>query len=299
MAVSPPSPVPPINALTFDVEDWYHGFGLPPSTWSDCEPRLAIGLTRILELLDTHKVTATFFVLGGLVDPWRSLLGQVADAGHEIATHGYWHAPIYRLSPAGFADDLQRALAGLRTITDKPIRSYRAPFFSITRKSLWALPILAEAGITCDSSIVPAHNPRYGIPDAQRFPHLVSSGKSAAGQLLECPISTIALGKVNVPFGGGFYARLLPYRLIRAAVRRHNAAGQPAIFYFHPWELDPDHPRISDTVPTLYRLTHYYRLDRTAARLEALLGDFRFGPLSALPGGIRPSRTDSRGAVDL
>jgi len=279
MAGLSPRPTAPINTLTFDVEDWYHGFGLPPSTWSDCEPRLAIGMTRILDLLDAHKVTATFFVLGALVDQWQSLLGQVADAGHEIAAHGYWHTPIYRLSPAGFAHDLQRALDALRAITAEPIRSYRAPFFSITRKSLWALPILAEAGITYDSSIVPAHNPRYGIPDAQRFPHLVSSGKSAAGQLLECPISTVSLGAVNLPFGGGFYARLLPYRLIRSAVRRLNAAGQPAIFYFHPWELDPDHPRISDTVPALYRLTHYHRLERAAARLEALLGEFRFGPL--------------------
>ena len=275
------SPDAVVNALTFDVEDWFHGFGLPPSTWPSYPPRLSVGLLRILDLLDAHQVQATFFILGALVTEWRSLLGLIADAGHEIAAHGYGHTPVYRLSPAAFADDLRQVLAALRSISDQPVRSYRAPFFSITKQSLWALPILADAGIAYDSSIVPAHNPRYGIPDAHRFPHLVSTRPRP---LMECPISTLAIGKVNLPFSGGFYARLLPYRLIRQAVRQHNAAGQPVIFYFHPWELDPDHPRITDGVPALYRFTHYHGLARTATRLEALLRDFSFGPLSDLPG---------------
>jgi polysaccharide deacetylase family protein (PEP-CTERM system associated) len=271
-----------VNSLTFDVEDWFHGFGLPSSAWRHYQPRLSVGLSRILDILDAHRVKATFFILGTLVAEWRSILGLIADAGHEIAAHGYWHTPIYRLSPADFARDLHRVLEALRPIADRPIKSYRAPFFSITRCSLWALPILAEAGIAHDSSIVPAHNPRYGIPHANRFPHLVSTHQSHTN-LTEFPISTISVGNVNLPFSGGFYGRLLPYRLIRRAVRRLNAGGQPAIFYFHPWELDPDQPRIADGVPALYRFTHYYRLGCTAAKLNALLRDFPFGPLSGLP----------------
>ncbi len=282
MTPSPPELRPQtLNALTFDVEDWFHGFDLPPARWSEYEPRLAVGLNRVLDLLAARRVRATFFILGALVETWRPLLGRIADAGHEIASHGWAHTPIYRLRPAAFTEDLRRSLAGLRTITDCPVRSYRAPFFSITAASRWALPILAGEGIAYDSSIVPAHNPRYGIPQAQRFPHHVPLNQ--APPLIEYPISTIALGGVALPFSGGFYARLLPYRLIRQAVQQINARGQPAIFYFHPWELDADQPRIRGDVPPLYRFTHYHRLGSTQRKLEALLQEFRFGPLSDLP----------------
>jgi len=161
------------NGLTFDVEDWFHGFNLSPLEQSRLPHRLHIGLLRILEILEAAQVKATFFVLGSLVEEWRQALGLIVDAGHEIASHGYRHTPMYRLSPAGFFRDLQQALATLRVITDQPIRSYRAPYFSITRHNLWALPILVKAGVARDSSIVPAHNPRYGIPTTERFPHPV------------------------------------------------------------------------------------------------------------------------------
>lgn len=269
------------NVLTFDVEDWFHGFAFSPSAQRTLPRRLDTGLRRVLDILETHGVRATFFVLGSLVDEWGSTLGQIVDAGHEIAAHGHQHTPMYRLSPSSFARDLREALLALRTIARRPIRSYRAPFFSITRRNLWALPILTKAGITRDSSIVPAHNPRYGIPSAQRFPHPVFTDYPP--KLSEYPISTIALGGVNLPFGGGFYARLLPYRVIRSAVRQINARGQPAVLYFHPWEFDPHHPRISEGLPALYRFTHYHNLHTTATKLRALLRDFAFGPLCARP----------------
>lgn len=266
-----------VNALTIDVEDWFHGFEpYTPGDGPEPEPRLEFGVSRILDMLEAHGVRATFFVLGELVQQWRSLLRRVAGAGHEIASHGYRHKPIYCLSPAEFARDLHRSIEVLRPVTGEQVRSYRAPYFSITMQSLWALPILKEAGITRDSSVVPAHNPRYGIPGAERFPHPACPG------LFEYPISTIGAGNVRLPFGGGFYARLLPYRVIKRAVARLNSMGQPAVFYFHPWELDPDHPRITDDVPALYRFTHYYALRGTAPKLEALLRDFAFGPLAAL-----------------
>jgi len=278
------------NALTFDVEDWYHGFDLRPFGAPAFEPRLSVGLHRVLDILDRRHVRATFFILGVLVETWRPLLRLVADAGHEIASHGFQHTPIYRLTPDGFTRDLRQALAALRAVTSRPVTGYRAPFFSITAESLWALPILAEAGIAHDSSIVPAHNPRYGIPRADRFPHRISmtrDGKSAdvAGAttgLVEYPISTLSVGGAALPFSGGFYARLLPYHLIRRSVRRINALGQPVIFYFHPWEFDIDQPRIDHSVPWLYRFTHYYRLASTQCKLEALLKEFRFCPLSDL-----------------
>lgn len=272
------SPPPVRNVLTFDVEDWYHGFGLSPSAQRALPRRLKTGLVRVLDILDTRDVKATFFVLGSLVAEWCTTLGLIADAGHEIAAHGYQHTPMYRMSPAAFARDLRRALMALRSLVSYPIRSYRAPFFSITRRNLWALPILVKAGITRDSSIIPAHNPRYGIPTAQRFPHPVFTDYPP--KLAEYPVSTLSFGRVNLPFGGGFYARLLPYRLIQSAVQQLNARGRPAIFYFHPWEFDPHHPRIKGGLPALYRFTHYYSLECTAEKLQALLRDFSFGPLS-------------------
>jgi polysaccharide deacetylase family protein (PEP-CTERM system associated) len=272
------SAVPVRNVLTFDVEDWFHGFGFSTCRQRALPRRLKVGLVRVLEILDTYSVKATFFILGSLVEECRSTLGLIVDAGHEIAAHGYEHTPIYRLSPAGFARDLHKTLVALRSLVSYPIRSYRAPFFSITQRSLWALPILVKAGITCDSSIVPAHNPRYGIPSANRFPHPVFTDYPP--KLTEYPVSTLSYGGVNLPFGGGFYARLLPYRLIQHAIQKINRQGRPAIIYFHPWEFDPHHPRINKSLSNLYRFTHYHNLASTAGKLRALVRDFSFGPLA-------------------
>lgn len=264
------------NGLTIDVEDWYHGF-LPKNQWEQAESRLPIGLNRILDLLDKYQAKATFFVLGVVVEQWPTLLGQVVDAGHEIAAHGYDHTPVYNLSASEFQQDLGRTLALLHSITNEPICGYRAPFFSITEQSLWALSIMAECGLHYDASIVPAHNPRYGIPSSQRFPHLLSPPMlSSARRLREYPISTMKLGSANLPFSGGFYSRLLPYAVIARATRQLNRINQPAIFYLHPWELDPDHPRVSTERSRLYHMTHYYRLETMTAKLEKLLNEFRF-----------------------
>jgi len=275
---------PVVNGLTVDVEDWFHGLGLPYAQTATLEPRLAIGLRRILDLLDAHRTKATFFILGMLVAEWRSLLGQIGDAGHEIAIHGFDHNPVYRLSPDDFAHDLKEALAAVRTITNQPLRGYRAPYFSITRRNLWALRTLTTMGFTYDASIVPAYNPRYGIPGACCFPHRfpLNDGQAPA-TIGEYPISTIGVGAMRLPFSGGFYARLLPYRLLRRAMAAVNSAGQPVIFYLHPWELDPDQPRLTVAIPPLYRLTHYYNLRSTAGKVETLLREFHFAPLRDLP----------------
>ncbi|MBV7340055.1 polysaccharide deacetylase family protein [Chloroflexi bacterium TSY] len=287
-----PAQEPITNALTIDVEDWYHGF-LPKDQWEQAEPRLSIGLMRILDLLDRYRVKATFFVLGIVVEQWRSLLGAVADAGHEIAAHGFDHTPVYRLSPRDFAQDLLQTLYLLRCITDEPIQGYRAPYFSITKQNFWALSIVAECGLRYDTSIVPAHNPRYGIPDANRFPHkLTLHPPTIRTNLREYPISTMRIGSYHLPFSGGFYARFLPYPLISRAIRQLNQVGQPAIFYLHPWEFDPDHPRVSEGVAPLYRMTHYYRLDSMAIKLERLLQEFQFVPISALEQSVLPNVQD-------
>ncbi|MCE7987306.1 MAG: DUF3473 domain-containing protein [Caldilinea sp. CFX5] len=277
------SAAPVINALTVDVEDWFHGLGLPYAQMATLEPRLAIGLRRILDLLATHRTKATFFILGALVAEWRTLLGQIVDAGHELAIHGFYHKPVYRLSPDDFAHDLKEALAAVRTLTNQPLRGYRAPYFSITHRNLWALRTLTTMGFTYDASIVPAYNPRYGIPGACRFPHCFPLNDGQAPTTIwEYPISTIGVGALRLPFSGGFYARLLPYRLIRRAIKTMNAAGQPVIFYLHPWELDPEQPRLTAEIPPLYRMTHYYNLTSTSEKLEALLREFRFAPLAEL-----------------
>jgi polysaccharide deacetylase family protein (PEP-CTERM system associated) len=274
---------PVINGLTVDVEDWFHGLGLSYTQMAALEPRLVIGLRHILDRLDAHHTKATFFILGTLVAEWRSLLGQIVDAGHEIAIHGFTHTPVYRLSPTDFVYDLKQALAAVSALTNQPLRGYRAPYFSITRQNLWALRTLATMGFTYDASIVPAYNPRYGIPAACRFPHhLQLQDGQEPPTIVEYPISTVGIGNVRLPFSGGFYARLLPYAMIRRAIKTINAAGQPVIFYLHPWELDPDQPRLTAEIPPLYRMTHYYNLTSTSEKLEALLREFRFVPLAEL-----------------
>ena len=286
------------NALTIEVEDWFHGLDLSPGTIANCTPRLDVGLLPLLELLDKYRVKATFFILGLVVEQWQSLLGQIVDAGHEIGLHGFEHTPVYRLTPTELTRDLRRGRAAISQITDAPLLSYRAPYFSITKESLWALPLISKAGIVYDSSVVPAHNPRYGLPLAPQFPHLIDVNASASQQnptesirrLYEYPVSTRQVGPYNMILCGGFYARFLPYPIIWRNIQAINAAGKPAIFYLHPWELDPHHPKLRGEIRPLYRFTHYFNLKSMAKKLENLLSDFRFGPLSALP---TPSLTRS------
>ena len=257
-----------VNAFTVDLEDWFHGIELDPGDWARQEPRLAIGTRRLLELLAAAEVRATFFVLGAAAEAAPDFVREIAAQGHEIATHGYGHEFVYRLGPEAFRADLERSLEVLGGLVDTPIRGFRAPYFSIVRGTEWAFEVLQSCGIQYDSSVFPVRNYRYGIPDAPRWAHRITP------EMLELPPSTWRLAGRNLPIAGGAYFRLFPYTLIRFGLRRVNAEGQPAVFYLHPWELDPGQPRLP--LPRRVAVTHYHNLMGTERRLQRLLSEFRF-----------------------
>jgi polysaccharide deacetylase family protein (PEP-CTERM system associated) len=258
-----------LNALTVDLEDWYHGVELPPSRWPELEDRVVPVTERLLSILDEHGARATFFVLGDVADRHPELVREIRKRGHEIGTHGCSHRFVYEQGPDEFREDIRHSLELLRACGCDDVAGHRAPYFSITRRSLWALEILAELGIRYDSSIFPVSNYRYGIPGAERWPHEV-------GSMLEFPISTWRVAGRNVPIAGGAYFRLLPYVVTRRGIAAANGAGKPVVFYLHPWEIDPGHPRIP--LPRRVALTHYANLRATERRLSRLLGEFRFAP---------------------
>jgi polysaccharide deacetylase family protein (PEP-CTERM system associated) len=268
-----------LNALTIDFEDWYQGLEIPQSKWDGFEDRIVPVGRRLLELLGKAAVRGTFFVLGAVAERHPELVREIASAGHEVGTHGYSHTPIYRLSPEEFRDELRHSIRLLEDLTGQPVLGHRAPFFSITRDSLWALDILAECGLSYDSSIFPVVNYRYGIPGAQRWPHRLGEGR---GSLTEFPITTWRFLGRNVPVAGGAYFRIYPYALTRWAFRSINGEGKPAVFYLHPWEIDADHPRIP--LPRRIAMTHYFNLRSTESRLKRLLADFRFAPMKEVLG---------------
>ena len=272
----PVSDIP--NGLSIDVEEHFqvHAFEkvIDRSQWDRYPSRVVTNTRRILRLLADYGVRATFFVLGWVADRQPDLVKEIADEGHEVGTHGYWHQLIYRQTPVQFAADLDRSLEAI----DRPLHGfrplgYRAPAFSITRQSLWALDIIRSRELVYDSSIFPvAGHDRYGIGNARRFASQVRDG------LWELPLSTIRLGGRNWPVAGGGYFRLSPLWFTRWAIRHLNAAGQPAVIYLHPWELDPSQPRVRN-VSRLTRFRHYVNLRKTEARLRSLLEEFSLAPL--------------------
>jgi polysaccharide deacetylase family protein (PEP-CTERM system associated) len=261
-----------LDAFTVDFEDWYHGIEIESTDWSRFESRIEVGTTRLLDLLDEADTRATFFVLGAPAAAAPDLVREIARRGHEIGSHGYGHEFVYDLTLESFRVDLERSLEVLTGLVSSPIRGYRAPYFSVTAKSEWAFDVLLESGIHYDSSVFPVHNYRYGIPTAPRFIHEVRPG------LVELPPSTWRLAGHNLPIAGGAYFRLLPYTLTRFGLRRAHAAGKPAVFYLHPWELDPEHPRLQ--LPRRVALTHYHNLAKTQFRLRKLLAEFDFASAS-------------------
>lgn len=267
-----------MNAFTVDLEDWYQGLEIDHSEWNRFESRVERSTDRLLELLDKFRVKATFFVLGYVAEQHPQLVKKIASQGHEIGSHCYSHRFIYNLSPFQFREELQRSKKMLEGLSDQQVLSFRAPFFSVTKNSLWALQILKEEGFRYDSSIFPVHNYRYGLPSAPRTPFQISINGN--NTLQEYPISTIKMGKVNFPFSGGAYFRLFPYRFTQYCINRLNRRKVPVIFYIHPWELDPDHPRVK--LPKRISLTHYARLSSTYKKLVKLLKDFKFTTLKEL-----------------
>lgn len=266
-----------VNALTIDVEDYFHVSvfdGLVPrSQWNQLESRVCANTERLLDVLGETK--GTFFVLGWVAERFPQLIRSIVDAGHEIASHGFEHRLVYDQTPAAFRADVHKAKAALEAACGKEVLGYRAPSYSITPHSLWALDILIEEGYRYDSSIFPIRHDRYGIPLSPRHPYLI---ERAAGKLLEAPGSTTMIGPLNLPVAGGGYFRILPYAWTRWGISRLNRdEKQPAIFYLHPWEIDPGQPRLRAGV--LSRFRHYRNLDKTEDRLRRLLRDFEFAPM--------------------
>jgi polysaccharide deacetylase family protein (PEP-CTERM system associated) len=263
-----------VNALTIDFEDWYQGLEIPHAKWDKFEDRIEMGARKLLHILNDAGTKATFFVLGFVAEKHPELIKEIERAGHEIGTHGFSHTLIYTQTPKVFWQEMVRATGFLEDLTGKKIIGHRAPFFSITKDSLWALDILGELGIGYDSSIFPVLNYRYGIADAPRFPYEL---KRAEFTLKEFPISTLRLPRINLPISGGAYFRIYPYPLTKQALRTVNRSSQPVTFYLHPWELDADHPRID--LPRRIALTHYFNLAATEKRFRKLLRDFQFAPM--------------------
>src|SRR5882724_169796 len=272
-----------LNALTIDVEDYYHVTGfesvIQRAEWDVYESRVEHNTLRLLDLLETHQTRATFFVLGWVAERHPQLVRTIHARSHEVASHGYAHQRIYTQSPAQFRQETQRSMGLLQDIIGERINGYRAASYSITTESLWALDILGEEGFTYDSSVFPIHHDRYGIPDYQRFCHRLTG--HGGGGLIEFPLSTVRLAGINAPIAGGGYFRLFPYTLIRWGIKHINAQErQPVVVYLHPWEIDAEQPRIHAN--TLARFRQYYNLKKTEGRLVRLLQDFSFGTVSAV-----------------
>ena len=270
------------NILTIDIEEYFHpsevqrfvSFDQWPSLVSRVEP----ATRRILDLLEEHSIKATFFVLGWVAERHPRLIERIAQAGHEIGCHSYAHQLVYQLTPALFREDTCRAIAAIEDACGVQPRLYRAPSYSITRESLWALEILVECGFYYDSSIVPVVHDRYGIPGFRREPQLIAT---ASGPILEVPVATTKLSDGAVlPVGGGAYLRLLPYRYTAAGIRRINRREQqPACIYFHPWEIDPDQPRL--VTEWISRLRTYTGLSGMEDKLRRLTAEFCFSTMAA------------------
>jgi polysaccharide deacetylase family protein (PEP-CTERM system associated) len=263
------------NALTIDFEDWYQGLEIPYAEWDAFEDRIEAVGRKLLQILDEEKTRATFFILGYVAEKHPELVKEIEAAGHEIGTHGFSHTLIYTQTPEVFRAEMKRAVGFLEDLTGEKVVGHRAPFFSITKDSLWALDILGELGIRYDSSIFPVVNYRYGIADAPRFPYEIERN---GHKFTEFPVSTLKIGNVTVPVAGGAYFRIYPYQLTKQFLKAVNRQNHPFTFYLHPWELDPEHPRVK--VPRrIAELTHYFNLGATERRFRKLLRDFRFAPM--------------------
>jgi polysaccharide deacetylase family protein (PEP-CTERM system associated) len=258
------------NVVSVDVEDYFHAESFADvvdrSRWDTYLSRVEANTNRLLELFDTRGVQATFFVVGWVAERFPSLIRDIVNNGHELACHSYWHRLIYKLSPTEFREDTQRAKSTLEQIAGKPIFGYRAPTYSITLASLWALETLAELGFTYDSSIFPIHHDRYGIPSAPRTPFRILT---PSGPLVEFPITTFRLRGHNLPVAGGGYLRILPEWYTIWGMKRVWHEGLSVIAYVHPWEIDPGQPRLPGKLTS--RLRHYTNLSKTYTRLNKML----------------------------
>ncbi|PZU57921.1 MAG: polysaccharide deacetylase family protein, partial [Sphingobium sp.] len=270
------------NALSVDVEDWFQVGAfertIDRSDWEGLTHRVERNTDAVLDLFAQAGVTATFFTLGWVAERYPALMRRIAEAGHEVASHGYDHARVFTFTPEQFRADLRKSRAILEDASGQKVSGYRAPSFSIDPRTPWAHPILAEEGYAYSSSVAPIRHDHYGWPDSPRF-----AWKPVVGSdLLELPVTTAKLGQRTLAAGGGGFFRLLPYGFSRWAIRQVNGQAQrPAIIYFHPWEIDPDQPRVAGA-PLRSRVRHYTNLSVMAAKLRRLTQDFAWTRVDAL-----------------
>jgi len=292
----------PMHCLSFDVEEHFQVSAFWSEArrqqWDTCESRVENNTRKLVELLTRHDTKATFFVLGWVAERYPNLVKMLVEQGHEIASHGYGHELITEQTPGVFRDDVRRAKGILEDICGKRVYGYRAPSFSITKDTKWAIPILAEEGYLYDSSIFPVLHDRYGMPDATPTIHLL---RGEAGSIWEVPPSTANIFGTRLPVAGGGYFRLFPYPILRQLLKRIERAGHPLVIYLHPWELDPDQPKMQGSSLSMFR--HYVNLHKTEDRLRSLLGDFCFtsirealepvGQACARGDGVEPDHIES------
>ena len=269
-----------MHLFSVDVEEYFQVVALEPhverSAWDGLPSRVEQTTQQILELLARRGATGTFFTLGWVADRYPSLVRQIRDAGHEVASHGYGHERITGLAPEVFREDVRRARRSLEDACGSRVEGYRAPSWSIVRGREWAFDILIEEGYTYDSSVFPIRRRGYGYPGAPSSPYIM---RRPAGDLLELPLATLAVAGARLPAAGGAYLRLLPPALCHAAFKQASERGNPGMFYVHPWEVDDGQPRFD--VPLLTRIRHYGMLGGTMARLDGMLAAFRFQSVAA------------------
>jgi len=272
----------PINGLSVDVEEWFQVGAfetvLGRRDWPSLESRVERNCDAILQLFDDAGVKATFFTLGWVAQRHPAMMRRIAAQGHEIASHGWDHERVFRLGADAFAADLAQARAAIEDAAGLAVTGYRAPSFSIDARTPWAFEVLAQQGYAYSSSVAPIVHDHYGWREAPRF----AFRPLADSALIEIPVTTAQLGNRRLAAGGGGFFRVLPYAFTRWAIRQVNGQdGRPAVFYFHPWEIDPDQPRVSGA-PLRSKLRHYTNLATMAAKLRRLTGEFRWGRMDAL-----------------
>ncbi len=263
------------HIFTVDVENWYDGLPIQKQATAKFDSMLESDLHTLLNLLQQREVKATFFWLGSLAAENRALIKEVLNLGHDIGCHGWSHTSINTLGREKFFSETKKAISCISNITGQPVKYYRAPFFSISKNTPWALPILAENGITFDSSIVPVRYWRYGFPG---FDSEVSIQRTSSGDITELPISTLRFCGQRIPFAGGTWFRAIPYKVIEREFIHFEKKSIPAVFYIHPWELNPDTPKIQ--LEPKIGIPHYYNRKQCKNRLISLLDDFKFTSIS-------------------
>jgi polysaccharide deacetylase family protein (PEP-CTERM system associated) len=268
-----------VNALTIDVEDWFHASvfneKISQKQWDKCESRVVFNVDRILQILRARNVRATFFVLGWVAEKHPEVVQMIQEEGHELSTHGYAHKLIYKQTPKEFEEDVRTSIEIIEGQTGTRVVGYRAPSYSIIDRTFWAYEVIYDLGILYDSSIFPIKHDIYGVPFAPRFPYKIEldNGK----EIYEFPLSTIIYFGKNFPIAGGGYFRLFPYWFIKWGIKKLNDSGKPVIIYFHPWELDPDFPRLRLGFTKNFRT--YCNLILTEEKLKKLIKDFKFAPV--------------------